>query len=381
VELFLDNESQGRQKPSPDDAYEGLNSPPVVFPIDGTGKSVRVLAYRAGKEVAAHERRLPGTATRVQLSIDEAGFTHQADGSSVLFAIADLVDQNGTRVSTDTREIKFAIEGPAQLVDAPHIKAHTQAAENGRAVIFFRVSQEPGTITLHAKAADLVDGRASVTTKAFSSDTYSHERPFTEPLRVKLDLGNEEQHIQDSWTPWTDSKESSAIPTISLSHTGVGKWTNVFGVPGDLSFMIEDGLELPAGETLTLHFKDLPQGKYRLRTWHHRLTGKRAEAPALTFTSSSKAQLPQNYLPSFGKKIQVSSAGGGNSGDGGSNLGAQGFAETIFEKAEKGNFTLTIQSAATGNKKARISLNGLDVKFIMICWLALAEILLYLICL
>ncbi|MEI8649240.1 hypothetical protein P4S73_17360 [Paraglaciecola sp. Hal342] len=90
------------------------------------------------------------------------------------------------------------------------------------------------------------------------------------------------------------------------------------GVPGDLSFLIEDGINNTNGQPITLHFSQLPQGQYELKTWHHMLSDDGDAIRPLRFTSqhSKNAQSVSQYRPTFGKRIAITEAGGGERGDG-----------------------------------------------------------------
>ena len=65
-----------------------------------------------------------------------------------------------------------------------------------------------------------------------------------------------------------------------------------------------------------------------------------------------------DYQPTFGRKIQVSAAGGGNRGDGGSNRGALGCAVVNFHASGSEPVKLVIDTESTIGS---LGINGFDL--------------------
>jgi len=369
VELYADGKLVKRKKSAAPERMEGLKAPPFVFDFpEGQKHHLVAKGYNGGKMVSSHERRPEKAAAELKVAIETKGFSGVADGSSVLMVTADIRDAEGTIVSSSKKPVQFALTGPGKILDASHLSLNPATPERGVATVLVQVGAEPGTLKISASCEGLTADHAELILQEYKPSVFDgSEYAFKDPVHLRLDLGNPDQHVQDGWTAWN---QNEGMRAEFIDERGVGllldttdakaKWTNSFGVPGDLSFMIEDGLIVSAGESVSLSLKSLPAGRYRLRTWHHVLSNSREEVPSLKFSSpEAVVKLPENYLPTFGKKIQVSEAGGGNAGDGGSNLGAAGFAECellVKEKDEKVLLKIEASSA-----EGQMTFNGLEL--------------------
>jgi beta-galactosidase len=96
------------------------------------------------------------------------------------------------------------------------------------------------------------------------------------------------------------------------------------------------------------------------------LTGKRPEAPSFKIQIDDgvgeRRVAYKNYTPTFGSKIRVSDEGVGGAGDGGSNLGAAGYALTQVQSDGKEQIIIKfIGKSDIGI----IGLNGFDLEEIV----------------
>ncbi|KAA3663030.1 MAG: glycoside hydrolase family 2 protein [Calditrichaeota bacterium] len=375
LEILQDGKSLGKFKPSDDPKRAHLNSPSFEMPFEWKSGEITAKGFIDGKHVTTDKKAKPGKAHQLKVFIDEDCAPFYADGSSIFFAWAEMQDKRGNRIEKDTPMITFEIDGPAEIVGDASIGANPVTWQNGFAPVLIRADRMPGKITVKAKTDGLKSGRASFQTIAWSNDEIArHAKPIFEPLRLKVDLGAPEQHPQEDFILWSEKsgvnaekkyvlENGIAIKTKLETTADSLNWMFSWGVPGDLSFMIEDGVSIPASKELHLVFENLPAGEYLLKTWHHVLTGKRAEAPSFKIQvddSGGKGRMENaDYSPTFGRKIKVSGAGVGGAGDGGSNLGAAGFAQINLQSDGK---TPVIVKFIGKSDIGTIKLNGFDLE-------------------
>ena len=74
-----------------------------------------------------------------------------ADGSELVVAVATLTDPDGTPKYLATERIRFAVEGPAEIVDTEDHTLNPQYTRYGEAVVLLRLGTTPGKVTLRAE--------------------------------------------------------------------------------------------------------------------------------------------------------------------------------------------------------------------------------------
>ncbi|MDF7823886.1 glycoside hydrolase family 2 TIM barrel-domain containing protein [Pontiellaceae bacterium B12227] len=151
VELFLNGESVGKQKPDSDKNCTNLEHPPFTFKLEqfeaGTLKAV---GFIDGKEAASHDVRTPGKAVELNIRIDESGIAPQAGVNDTVFAYIEAVDENGAVVPTFGSDVSMVIEGDAELLNTDGI-----IAESGIAAALLQIGGKEGAIVLNAVSGDL----------------------------------------------------------------------------------------------------------------------------------------------------------------------------------------------------------------------------------
>ena len=121
------------------------------------GKLVAV-ARRDGREVARDELDTAGAPAAVRLTPDKR--TIAADGRSLSYVTADVVDAHGVIVPDADNALSFRVDGAGRLVgldngreeDAENYKASTRQAFNGKALAIVAAGDRPGPITVTASA-------------------------------------------------------------------------------------------------------------------------------------------------------------------------------------------------------------------------------------
>ncbi|MDZ7660117.1 DUF4982 domain-containing protein [Fodinibius sp.] len=146
VELFLNGESLGRQLPDSNRVSSHLNHPPFNYHIDefepGT---LRAVGYIDGEEVVEHIQTTPDKPSAIDLEVDFSNKPLEAGQKDVVFVYASVVDENGTVVPDAEHEIRFEIEGNAELIGQNPI-----SAEAGVATILLRAGNEKGSVSITA---------------------------------------------------------------------------------------------------------------------------------------------------------------------------------------------------------------------------------------
>ncbi len=89
--------------------------------------------------------------TGLSLRLDTMRTDLIADGSELVVAVATLTDPDGTPKHLAAERIRFAVEGPAEIVDTEDHALNPQYTRYGEAVILLRLGTEPGQVTLRAE--------------------------------------------------------------------------------------------------------------------------------------------------------------------------------------------------------------------------------------
>jgi beta-galactosidase len=162
VELFLNGQSLGEQ-PKPADAS------PRTWKVTYAPGILRAVGRNGGKEVASHELRTAGPATKLVLSVDHSQLT--ADWNDVATVTVMAVDANGVPCPWATPLVTFKLDGPGVIagVDngdradpAPYLASERKLFQ-GEAVALIKAADVSGTIKLSASASGLSSGEITLT--------------------------------------------------------------------------------------------------------------------------------------------------------------------------------------------------------------------------
>jgi beta-galactosidase len=119
VALYLNDGLVERRSPDTDRMSTHLAHPPFTFSLDGfLPGTLEAIGYIAGREVARHAVRTPGTVQRMDLWLDEGERPFAADGKDVAFLHAGLRDAHGTTVPDAWENVFFGAAGDVNLVGA-----------------------------------------------------------------------------------------------------------------------------------------------------------------------------------------------------------------------------------------------------------------------
>jgi len=283
IELVVNGRSLIRQTPSSLEKYSGVDHPPFFFEIkDFELGELLVRGMNGNKVLITETLHTPEKAQGIKLVMDTAGRDFVADGADILVGHAHLIDKNGTLIKDTPATIRFSVSGPASVVgDGVDIGANPLKTKGGIAPVLIRAGQTPGTITITAQAEGLTSDTVTFTTRAKNNDCIAAlARPIYDYEKLCVDIGAQDQLVQFDWTPWYGVDNQASTQTFAAlggftatlrpaSPDGILRWLGEMNVIGKYGFVYGEGVVAvdPAG--LILEFKDLPQGTYKLRTWHH----------------------------------------------------------------------------------------------------------------
>ncbi len=150
--------------------------------------------------------------TGLDLRLDTMRTDLIADGSELVVAVATLTDTQGTPKHLATERIRFAVEGPAEIVNTEAGSLNPQITRYGEAVVLLRMGTTPGKVTLRAE----VD-RAGANVLGAAALTFTTRAPTT-PL------------IYDTPAPLAPSQPLSQKPKVQpLDLQAVEEQQSAFG--------------------------------------------------------------------------------------------------------------------------------------------------------
>ena len=167
AELFLNGQSQGRQKSGSSSNYRFRWDKVVYQPGE-----LHVVTYKEGKGWANDTVRTAGFATQIRLINDKSTGAMEADGRDLCFITAQILDDKEVLVPQANDTITFSLDGPGEIVATDNgdpadmvsfaskerkafsglALAIVRAKAGGQGVISVTASAkglQPGTVTLH----------------------------------------------------------------------------------------------------------------------------------------------------------------------------------------------------------------------------------------
>lgn len=142
AELFINGKSMGRKKKRPNEdfrlAWDSVRYEP------GT---VRVVAYKNGKEWATDVVKTTGDAIKLSLSADRPVIS--SDGSDLAYVTLRVQDKESLTVPRSHPSVKFEVEGPGEIVSTDNgdatsfvsFKSHERPAFNGMALVIVKAKK------------------------------------------------------------------------------------------------------------------------------------------------------------------------------------------------------------------------------------------------
>lgn len=152
VELFINGQSQGRKK------VGELDELTALYKVNYQPGTLSAVGYKDGAEIGRDELVTAGEPVSLRLTADRDSLP--ADGQSLAFITADLIDANGLWNRWEQREVTVRVEGPAVLQGfgsaAPSTEGSYQFSAcstwDGRVMAVVRGLTEPGEVTVRFSA-------------------------------------------------------------------------------------------------------------------------------------------------------------------------------------------------------------------------------------
>jgi beta-galactosidase len=159
VELFLNGESLGKQKPDSNKNTTNLKHPPFTFALkEFKAGELKAVAYVGDKAVSEYKVVTSGTATQLKLSLDASGKEPQAGVKDVVFVRAQLRDAAGNPTHDNGVSVSFAIvKGTAKLISPIEINTI-----DGTASALVEIGDNISGIVISAQAKDLTNDSLSM---------------------------------------------------------------------------------------------------------------------------------------------------------------------------------------------------------------------------
>jgi len=255
-------EATGDDKTFTDGPYPGSYTSPngsagklhLTWEVPYTPGELKAVARRNGRTVATDVLRTAGAPYAVRLTADRESLA--ADGRSLVFVTADVVDSRGVMVPDAEHLISFAVTGGSlagldngREESAERYQATTRTAFHGKALAIVRSGTEPGVLKVTARAEGLRTGTAKVRTSPARSTVETAPTAFApdypEPPNYPLaDAGY--------------SGRPDTLPAAMLDGDPATGWSNAFSkaatalLPAFGGARAEDWVSVDFGRTRTL---------------------------------------------------------------------------------------------------------------------------------
>ena len=172
VELFLNGKSLGVRRKASSHQYH------VMWRVKFVPGELVAVARRDGEVVATRTIRTAGAPHGIRLSIDPhtplaRGIKPEANGKSLAFVVAEVVDKDGNVCPNAANDLFFSIEGDAHIAGVDNgdpasterFQAGNRRAFYGKCLVVLRMGKEAGTVSLTAKGVDLQKAQLTIETK------------------------------------------------------------------------------------------------------------------------------------------------------------------------------------------------------------------------
>ncbi|HEY8984918.1 MAG TPA: glycoside hydrolase family 2 TIM barrel-domain containing protein [Streptomyces sp.] len=225
-------EATGDDKTFTDGPYPGSYTSPngsagklhLTWKVPFQEGELKAVARRGGKAVATDVLRTAGAPHAVRLTADRNSLP--ADGRSLVFVTADVVDARGTVVPDAEHLLTFTVDGGSlagldngRQESAEKYQASTRTAFHGKALAIVRAGGEPGTLKVTAAGEGLRTGTVAVRT------TWARSVAATSPSAFAP------EHPEVPNYPYADASYSGrpdTLPGAMLDGDPATGWSNGF---------------------------------------------------------------------------------------------------------------------------------------------------------
>ncbi|KIF66732.1 beta-galactosidase [Streptomyces sp. AcH 505] len=226
-------EASGDDKTVVSGAYPGSYTSPngsagklhLVWHVSFAPGELKAVARRRGRQVATDVLRTAGAPHAVRLTTDRDTF--DADGRSLSYVTAEVIDSHGVVVPDADDLISFRVTGGSlagldngRQESAERYQASTRTAFHGKALAIVRAGVKPGRVAVTAEAHGLRP--ATVTVRAVAAPVLTR----TPAVALKPDPGPGAPSY-----PLADASYSGAsnsLPAAMLDGSATTGWSNAF---------------------------------------------------------------------------------------------------------------------------------------------------------
>ncbi|MGW2331332.1 glycoside hydrolase family 2 TIM barrel-domain containing protein [Streptomyces sp. NPDC001700] len=229
-------EATGDDKTVTTGAYPGSYTSPngsagklhLTWKVPFAPGELKAVARRGGRVVATDVLRTAGRAHAVRLTPDRKTIT--ADGRSLCFITAEVVDAHGTVVPDAEHLIAFDVSGGSlagvdngRQESAERYQASTRTAFHGKALAIVRSGTKPGHLTITARSTGLRKATATLRATGGTSAKVTPPQPFTPDPGPATPV-----------YPLADASYSGSLTTLPaamLDGDPATGWSNAFTKP------------------------------------------------------------------------------------------------------------------------------------------------------
>jgi beta-galactosidase len=155
VELFLNDQSQGRKPCSRAEKYK------AEFDVVYSPGNLRAVGYIAGQPVAEQSISTTGVPAQIRLTADREVI--QADNLDLCYITVEVLDAQGRLHPTADNTVFTTVNGPGKIlaigssnpISEESYVANQRKVYHGRALVVVKSSHEPGEVRLSAQADGL----------------------------------------------------------------------------------------------------------------------------------------------------------------------------------------------------------------------------------
>ncbi|MET8948967.1 discoidin domain-containing protein, partial [Streptomyces sp. NPDC004542] len=297
---------------------------------------LKAVARRDGKAVATDVLRTAGAPHAVRLTADRGSLA--ADGRSLLFVTADIVDAHGVVVPGAEHLIAFQVTGGSlagldngRQESAEPYRSSTRTAFHGKALAIVRSGTEAGTLEVTAR----VDGLRKGTVRVRTTPARSVVRTPAPGLRP--------DHPAPAGHPLADASYSGrpdTLPAAMLDGDPATGWSNAFVKPATALLpafngaRAEDWVSVDFGRTRTF---DRIEASFTVDATH-----------SLPASAGIEVGDGTGYTPVTGARVEWATA-------------SDTPTVITFDAARGSRIRLTLTSAHPGEAKGAVRLTRLDV--------------------
>ncbi|MEU7300432.1 glycoside hydrolase family 2 TIM barrel-domain containing protein [Streptomyces sp. NPDC007206] len=337
-------EATGDDKTFTDGPYPGSYTSPngsagklhLTWKVPYQPGELKAVARRDGKTVATDVLRTAGAAHAVRLIADRKSLP--ADGRSLVFVTAEIVDAHGTVVPDAEHLIAFDVTGGSLAgVDngreesAERYQASTRTAFHGKALAIVRAGNKPGRLTVTARVDGLRTGTASVPTTPVGDAARTPAAAFQPDHPAPVD----HPHADASYSGRPDT-----LPAAMLDGDPATGWSNAFAksatalLPAFNGARAEDWVSVDFGRPRTF---DRVAASFTVDTTH-----------ALPAKAEVAVWDGRAYVPVRGAKVEWATA-------------SDSPTVITFDPVRGSRLRLTLTSAYPGEVKGAVRISRLDV--------------------